>query len=75
MNRSNRTTSHHYYSVFTNLTRDTELTWFGFNERVASWQFYRAIRAAERKPDATSVVLRRDGQELASVPIKQAAIA
>jgi len=62
---------HHYFSVWIDFSDgDAEFSYFGFSERQAAWQFYRAIKAAERKPGATAVDLRRDGVELASVPIK-----
>ena len=70
-----RQQAHHYFSVFIDLPGAPELAWFGYSERQASWQFYRAIKAASRKPGAYGVDLRQDGENVASVNIKQAAIA
>ncbi len=67
---SKRQAAHHYYSVFIDLPGAPKLAWFGYSERVASWQFYKAIVAAAHCPGAYQVDLRQDGQELASVPIK-----
>ena len=61
--------AHHYYSVFIDLPGKPELAWFGYSERIAAWQFYKAVRVAARKPGAYQVDLRQDGQELASVPV------
>lgn len=61
----------HYYSVFI----DVEMRYFGFNERQASWQFYKAVQAAKRMPEARVVDLRQDGENVATVSVKQAAIA
>ncbi len=69
MAASKRQAAHHYFSVFINIPGRPELAWFGYSERAASWAFYKAIKAAERKPGAVAVDLRQDGNELASVPI------
>ena len=67
---SKRQQPHHYYSVFIDRPGSDEMVYFGFSERIASWQFYTAIKRAARTPGATSVDLRQDGQPVASVPIK-----
>lgn len=72
---SKRQQAHHYYSVFIDLPGAPELAWFGYSERIAAWQFYKAIKAAERKPEARAVDLRQDSKTLATVNVKQAAIA
>jgi len=61
---------HHYFSVFIDFERDApEMVWFGYSERIAAWQFYTAIKRAERKPGAYAVDLRQDGQNVASVSV------
>lgn len=66
----------HFYSVFINGSgqQDTELWYFGFNERAASWQFYKAIERA-RVRGANSVDLRQDGKPLATVNVSRAVTA
>lgn len=76
MMASKRQQPHHYYSVFIDFSdKPTQMQHFGYSERIAAWQFYKTIKAAERKPGATAVDLRQDGNNVASVNIKQAAIA
>ncbi len=66
-----RQQAHHYYSVFIAYPypAEPELAYFGFNERQASWEFYKAIKAAEHKPGARAVDLRCDGTPVASVDV------
>ncbi len=52
MMASKRQAAHHYFSVFIDLPGAPELAWFGYSERIAAWQFYKAVRVAARKPGA-----------------------
>jgi len=70
MMASKRQAAHHYFSVFIDLPGAPELAWFGYSERIAAWQFYKAVRVAARKPGAYQVDLRQDGQPIASAAIK-----
>lgn len=61
----------HIYAVFIDYSDErTSMTYLGPSERLAAWQFYRAIRSVEQDELAYQVSMHKDAREIARVHIQ-----